>query len=313
MGNTTFDSAKLLLKDSPYLWKDKQILCCENTNCECTFEQIEKMKSKHLLSAVDFSILELLAKYKFLTLTHINFYLNRGSLLEAYKKDNYESNIRKMVRAGLIKKYCFVTEQNEFYRNRKYSVRFYDLSKGSYSYMRDILKIKTHHLDAIQNPERILELLSLNQFDLGLINTLNSRIVKRDYVQKRKIGPSLVEFDLYYSISHPEITLPLHFYVTSVRSYPEYLRVYLDKLRIIRTWIQMSNRYGQILVLVLCESIEQIKKLYHVQMNDDSLKNEPILYTTDISNYVFGGLNSLMECRPFDDMLLIEHLKFLNK
>ena len=309
-----YEKGKLLVKESPFQRMKGQTLCCENQNTNCTYEQIEKMASKGLLNAVDFCIVKELAGYRYLTQSHINACVNGSSLKKEYNKDSYEENVSKMVRAGIIKRFFFVPASGDLYDclPPKCSVRFYDLSKGAYSYARDVAGYKVHHLDVEQRQERILELLSLNQFDIGMQKDFKKFIQYRGYAEKRKLGSSYAELDLYYRIQNRETALPpLHLYVVSVRLYPGYEDRLAEKMRIARSCIQMQKKEGSSLLLVVCENLDSAKAMYRYQAQDELFRNEVVLYTTDIANYVFGTMSSVMTCKSMGSNLFLERLKLI--
>lgn len=313
MPEIDYQKGKLLMKESPFLWKKDQTMCCENQNLNCTYDQIEKMKNKGLLNAVDFCIIRIMAGYRYLAQSHINACVSGSSLKEGYKKDSYDENIAKMVRAGIINRFCFVSGPGDLYEclPNHCSVRFYDLSKGAYSYARDVAGYKVHHLNAEQKQERVLELLSLNQFDIGMQKDFKECIRYRGYAEKRKLGSSYAELDLYYRIQRSATTLPLHLYVVSVRLYPGYENRFAEKIRIVRSCVQMHGKDEPTIVLVLCENMDSVKIMYKHQELDELLRNEVILYTTDITNYVFGAMSSIMTCKNIGDNLFLERLKLI--
>lgn len=314
MPEIDYQKGKMLVKESPFRWMKGQTLCCENQNTNCTYDQIEKMKNKGLLNAVDFCILKKMAGYRYLTQSHINACVNGSSLKKGYKKDSYEENVFKMVRAGIINRFCFVSETGDLYEclPNKYSVRFYDLSKGAHSFARNVAGYEMHHLDSEQRPERILELLSLNQFDIGMQRELKECIQYRGYAEKRKLGSSYAELDLYYRIQKRNTTLPpLHLYVASVRLHPGYESRFAEKIRIVRSCVQMHGKEESSLLLVLCENLDSVKAMYRYQAQDELFGNEVILYTTDITNYVFGAMSSIMTCKNMGSNLFLERLKLI--
>lgn len=313
MPEIDYQKGKLLMKESPFLWKKDQTLCCENQNLNCTYDQIEKMKNKGLLNAVDFCIIRMMAGYRYLAQSHINACVNGSSLNERYKKASYEENVIKLVRSGIIKRFCFISEPGDLYEclPRHCSIRFYDLSKGAYSYARDVAGYAVHHMNNEQRQERVLELLSLNQFDIGFRSAFNDRIQYRGYAEKRKLGSSYAELDLYYRIRRDTAALPLHLYVVSVRLSPDCKERFIEKIRIVRSCIQMHGKEEASIVLVLCEDMNSIKIMYGYQESDELLRNEVILYTTDITNYVFGAMNSMMTCKNMGENLFLERLKLI--
>lgn len=293
----------LLLKQSPFSWKPDQVLYCENTNLNCTFEQIEKMRSRGLLNYIDLFILKAMAKYKFLALSHINAYANNHMPLEKYKKDTYERNVAKMVRSGIIKKFYFAGSSS-IHR----SIRFYDLSRGGYSYVRDVLGDPVHHLNDVQRPERVMELLSLNQFDIGLMKSFKEKIQYRGYTETKRLGSTSAELDLYYRINDSVWSPPLNLYVLSIRRCENYSSTLLEKIRIVKSCVQCCEISGPVMVLVLCESMEALKSFVKFQEQNEDIKNEFILYTTDISNYVFGTMKSIMMCKHVAGEFITERL-----
>ena len=303
----------MLLKESPFLWRNGQTLCCENSNLNCTYEQIGKMKKKGLLGAIDFSIIKIMAGYRYLALSHLNHCINSGDLSEDYKKDSYEANVSKLVRAGILNRYCFVCGSEDLLDTlpKHRSIRFYDLSKGAYSYARDIAGYTSHHMERKVNEERVLELLSLNQFDIGISISMKESIEYKGYIEKKKLGSSYVEMDLYYRIRKRAAALPLHLYVISIRLHPGYDKRFEEKIKIIKFFLQNHTKNEPLIVLVLCENMNAVKTLYQYQNMDELLGNEVILYTTDISNYVFGSMNSILLCKNIGERIFLERLKLI--
>lgn len=312
MSENIYQKAGILLKDSPFIWRKGQVLCCENRNLNCTYEQIEEMKKKGLLNAVDFCIIRIMAGYRYLALTHLNHCINSSTLSQSYKKASYEDNVSKMVRAGLINRYCFVSGSEELLdtKAKHCSIRFYDLARGAYSYARDVAGYTTHHIEREISEERILELLSLNQFDIGISVSLKEAIQYRGYAEKRKLGSSYAELDLYYRIRRAA-ALSLHLYVISIRLHSGYEKRFSQKIKIVRSCTQMYGRDEPAIVLVLCENMDAVKALYYHQSMDELLRTEVILYTTDISNYVFGAMNSIMTCKNVSEHIFLERLKLI--
>ena len=304
---------ELLLKESPFIWRDGQTLCCENRNPNCTHEQIEKMKEKRLLGAVDFCIIKIMAGYRYLALSHLNHCVNSSDLLENYKKTSYETNVSKLVRAGILNRYCFVCGLEDLLDTtpRHRSIHFYDLSRGAYGYARDVLGYQSHHMQYKVSEERILELLSLNQFDIGMRHHMKESIEYRIYSEKRKLGSSYAELDLYYRIRRSTTALPLHLYVISIRLHPGYEKRFQEKIKIIKFFMQKYTKIEPLIVLVTCENINAVKTLYQYQNMDEFLRDEVMLYTTDVSNYVFGSMNSIMLCKNIGEHIFLERLKLI--
>lgn len=306
------EKGKLLLKDSPFMWREGQKLVCENTNRNCTHEQIEEMRNRGLVNIVDLAVLSILAKYRFLTLSHIHDSMNRDVLSNEYQKTSYARNVLKLVKAGLILRFCFTNaeQKTDFPQVTWRSVHFYDLSKGAYTYMRDVEKCTVHHMDYQQKPERVLELLSLNQFDLGMFFSAGTQVLYRGYVEKRRLAFTNIELDLYYKLK-TGTPLPLHLYVASIRMSPDFSDRFCEKMRIIRSCIQVSGCTDSSVVLLVCENQEAIKRLFNCQQENEMLSNEVILYTTDISTYVFGAARSIMWCRKKENKILLEHFRMI--
>ena len=63
--------------------------------------------------------------------------------------------------------------------------------------------------------------------------------------------------------------------------------------------MQKYTKIEPLIVLVTCENINAVKTLYQYQNMDEFLRDEVMLYTTDVSNYVFGSMNSIMLCKNF--------------
>lgn len=313
MPEIVYQRGGLLLKESPFLWRKDQTLCCENRNLNCTYEQIKRMKDKRLLSAVDLCIIRILAGYRYLALSHLDHCINNSTLLQGYKKASYKENISKLVRAGIINRYCFVCGPEDLLdtRPKHRSIYFYDLSKGAYSYARDIAGYRSHHMERRVSEERVLELLSLNQFDIGMVINGQETIEYRGYIEKKKLGSSYAELDLYYRIRKSTAALPLHLYVISIRLHPGYEKRFYEKIKIIKFCAQMHTKNEPMIVLVLSENMYAVKRLFFYQNMDELLRNEVILYTTDISNYVFGAMNSIMLCKNIGENIFLERLKFI--
>ena len=313
MPESIYQKGGLLLKESPFLWRKAQTLCCENRNPNCTYEQIKSMKDKGLLSAVDFGIIRILAGYRYLALSHLDHCVNNGPLLQGYKKASYKDNISKLVRAGIVERYCFVCGPEDLLDtgSKHRSIYFYDLSKGAYGYARDIAGYRSHHMERRVSEGRVLELLSLNQFDIGMAINGQETIEYRGYVEKKKLGSSYAELDLYYRIRKSAAALPLHLYVISIRLHPGWEKRFYEKLKIIKFCTQMHTKNEPMIVLVLGENMDAVKKLFYYQNADELLRNEVILYTTDVSNYVFGAMNSIMLCKNIGENIFLERLKFI--
>ena len=73
----------------------------------------------------------------------------------------------------------------------------------------------------------------------------------------------------------------------------------------------MHTKNEPMIVLVLSENMYAVKRLFFYQNMDELLRNEVILYTTDISNYVFGAMNSIMLCKNIGENIFLERLKFI--
>lgn len=304
----------LLLKRSPYGWRDGQKLFCENKNLNCTFDEMNGLLEKGLLNLTDMEIVKTLSRYRLLPLSGINECVSRSLEGTGYEKRDYKRNVKKLMDVGIVRRYCFSSVIGNTYSlpDSACSIRFYDLSRGAYSYAKKTGIKGIHHLEEKLTEETALMLLALNQFDIGFLRRYGRVIDYRSYMGKRKVGAVIVQTDLYYRIRSTKDGLSMHVYVTCARANPEFDEKYLEKLRTFHSLIQMDNHYCSSIVLTLCESLEEIKRIFDLVHQEEGLDRDMFLFTTDITDYVFGSFGSIIQCSFEEGNILFHRLQLFD-
>lgn len=311
--NTIDHAAPVLPDKTPFHMEIGWECRLENKNRNCTHSEIDALILKNIIGPVDLMILRALATYKYLNAYNIHFFLNWLSPLhQYYKKENYTGNLKKLVKAGILLRYCLIRYDNESPLKAS-PLRFYDLAPGAYSYIEPVTAA-AYPLQAATDDNRKLELLALNQFLMRMqCNYPAIRIAH--YLNWKKTGARAFCIDAAIRCPAP----------AAFQSELNRLSIFPIPARFGHKWKEhAAKRYLSLLEwldrnreqhplpfpLFLCESLEMGELLFHHVSTMDKLRHLPFYFVTDgslLSSPLWDCLFSSSISDEFGEAVIIKH------
>lgn len=279
---------------TPFHMEDGWECRLENKNRNCTHFEIDTLILKNIIGPVDLMIMRALATYKYLNAYNIQFFLNLLSPLhQYYKKENYTGNLKKLVKAGILLRYCLVRYDNGSPLKAS-PLRFYDLAPGACSYIAPVTA-SAYPLQAATDDTRKLELLALNQF-LMRMQCNYPTIRTAHYLTWKKAGPRAFCIDAALRCPVPA-NFPgdqdsLTIFPIPARYSQGWKKHAADRYLSLQEWHDRHQEQHPLpFPIFLCESLEMGELLFRHFRTVDKLRYMPFYFVTD---------GSLLSCPLWD-------------
>lgn len=305
-----------IILPSPFHFDDNHHIVNENKNKNCTHSEIDMLSSKGLLNTIDFAILKLLAKHRYLNAYNITIALNQ-ELPEGYRKEDYKRNLRKLVKAGILIRYAiarsFSGEETEQTLAIASSLRFYELSHGAYTYIAPSVQdafISKRRLSDSQ----IFHSLAVSQFliHFNADYQLCVTSIQKDVVIKTGEETLYIPAEIHTSASE---SLPsLRICLLCARDNTESRETVLATLPLLSHYLNYNlEQNSKSLILLLLENMCDIPDMHHRILAMYNTLPTNLFYITDTSVLTAPIFQNLYLCDETNLQYRIKHYSLTQK
>lgn len=291
-----------IFRPSPFHLEADWIIKTENKNRNCTHAEIDILNAKGILNIIDFKIMELLASYKAVNTYNINYALN-NVLPDGYRRDSYERNLRKLVKAGIVLKHALYQHTDEASCGSVQSpLRFYSLSAGSCSYITPLIS-HPHRFTGLLSDYRLMEQLALSQLLLHFLINYSANIRHYRTNITKAIGSHRLHIDCFLRYQKSDgPSCPISIFLFCCRTHPDSRKDCLTRLCLFFRWLSVhQSEHTNYFILIVVECTQDIFFLQRSIMTCNVPKYYPLYYTTD-TDQVSGLLfDHIYQCIPNEE------------
>ena len=300
----------LALSPSPFHLESAWSVLKENKNQNCTHAEIDTLTAKGLLNGVDFEIMKLLSVYPFINTYNLEYaLLHRMS--EFYQKSEYTKNLRKLVKAGILIKYCLADKTLGDEPLIVSPFRFYSLSPGAYSYMSSFID-NPHNIQFRLRDSQMIELLSVVQLLIHTEVAYPSCIKKQRLCVRKKIGNKQVVIPAYFVFQSDKEHPPLHLLILSGRAEQGSRDRLIGDIQTLFEWLDKNeDSYRNYMVLLLLETLHEIP-IIHSQIAGSRMRGKlhPVYYALDTNLLTHPLFDCIYQCEELDGKPHIDRIRF---
>lgn len=288
---------------SPFHLEDNWQFRIENKNRNCTHNQIDALSLKGLLNPIDFAIMKLLAQYRYINTYNLAFALG-GTLADCYQKEDYRRNLKKMVHAGILLKYCICLSVEGIATGTPVSpMRFYSLSPGAFSYISPLVENPYTQTCAI--PEyRIMEQLALNQLLIRFHSSYKDHVRRSFCNAKKKIGAHSLTIDAFmqYQAYTKDQPHSVRLFLFCGRNHKKSHDGLVMRLLLFFRWLdQHIDEIRDYMIVILVENMQNIPEVMHdVYIQANGRFSYPLYFALDTNIMVYPLFDCLYHC-SFDE------------
>lgn len=309
------DNELSAISASPYHMDQNWHIVCENKNKNCSPKELDTLITKEIINYVDLEIIRLLGRFGFVNSYNITFSMSTVLPL-SYRKESYQKNIRKMVRAGILLRYSIHIDKK---LDSPYAVplRFYTLSPGAQSYINPHLDVPFSRR-LVLTQDNIFDCLAASQLLIHFENTYSDdytifpRHIRKLYGERKHytLIDGMIRSDHCPIVSGKRMQLLL----LSIRDTVSSMSHFTDRIYQLIDVAKADASIYESFIIVITESISSIKMLAKYTSNaiDNSI-SVPIFYTTDVilhSSSLFSSLFSV-STNTGNDSFKIERISLL--
>ena len=305
-----------IILPSPFHISQNQRIEIENRNRRCSHAEIDKLSSRGILNTIDFAIMKMLARYRYVNAYNITVALAQ-ELPDGYQKDNYKKNLRKLVKAGILLRYTITESISGDNSKRPTAItsplRFYELSYGAYTYIAPLVHDRCQPRPALTDPQ-ILRQLALSQFVIHL---------------EKNYAPCLqqVMLDIQIMCETKNIFVPARIYTSVTPSLPsldicllcarddtESIKTLLSTVPLLSKHLE-ENREPQrkSMIIILTENMCDIPNIQHRLLAENNSVPPNLFYVTDTSILSAPLFQNLFLCHESNLQYRISHYSLTTK
>lgn len=300
----------LALSPSPFHLEDAWCILKENKNSNCTHAEIDTLAAKGLLNGVDFEIMKLLSVYPFINTYNLEYALLHG-MSEFYQKSEYTRNLRKLVKAGILIKYCLADKTVGEEPLIVSPFRFYSLSPGAYSYMSSFMD-NPHDIQFRLRDNQIIELLSVVQLLIHTKVAYPDSIKKQRLCVRKKAGSKQLVIPAYLVFQSDKECPPVHLIILSGRATQSSRERLIEDIRTLFEWLDKNEEpYRNYMVLLLLETLHEIpmiqSQIAGIRMTG---KSHTVYYALDTNLLTHPLFDCVYQCEEIDGKPHIDRIRF---
>lgn len=306
------DTQTPIFSKTPFHLKEGHELVLENKNTTCSHAEIDTLIQKRIINLIDLELIKTMALFPFINANNLTYYLNNAVVLHKnYQKNTYLNNLNKLKKAGIVARYCFVSQPCIPASGQAYaasSLRLYSLTPPALSYITPLLS-DAHPLPLASDTLRKLEIAALNQFLIHFLVHYPDRIKQMVYLENHKHGSSPITFDAviqYHSQNSAfRMSGTISLVLLSVREANGWIPRTVHRLKLLHTLISRNrDKYRLPFYLILAEHITMITDL-HPYLQIPTLQDIPFYYSLDTISSVYPPLDGIYSCQQSEEDLSI--------
>ena len=300
----------LTLSPSPFHLEDGWCVLKENKNKNCTHAEIDTLSAKGLLNSVDFAIMKLLSAYPFINTYNLEYALLH-KLPEFYQKEEYTRNLRKLVKAGILIKFCIADKTKGENPVVVSPLRFYSLSPGAYSYMSSFADAP-HGIQFMLNDLQIVELLSVAQLLIHAKAAYPNAIKQIRFCTRKKVGNKQMMLHAHFIYHEPETLAQLNLLLLSGRSLPASHEELTSNICTLYDWLDKNNEtFRNYMILLILETLHDIPTIQElVSRRRKTGKMYPLYYALDTNLLTHDLFDCIYQCEELDETPHIDRVHF---
>ena len=249
---------------------------------------ISEKVSEKTYSSCDMAVINALYKFGILNSYNLTRYLQHADasmLKESERRKDFSKNLRKLEEDGVIEKYTRDGADKE----KKEAA--YILSEGAVSWMRENGNEAAAH-DLIElckctEDDKLLELLSLNQYHISILSEYRGRVKEGAYHKKVTFGQmkTLVPSKLKINVSNPSLTIKkIVLYAVVMPKKNPYTDEFIATLITLNSYIRKNYVAGELpFIVIICEGKDSIQKLLDILSEHEEMKDMEMLYMTELA------------------------------
>lgn len=300
----------LMLSPSPFHLNDAWCIQKENRNHNCTHAEIDSLSANGILNGVDFEIMKLLSVYPFVNTYNLEYALLHD-LPVYYQKSEYTKNLRKLVKAGILIKYCLADKTNREEPVIVSPFRFYALSPGAYSYMETFAETP-HNVQLRLRDTQIMELLSVTQLFIHTKTAYPGGIKKQRFCIRKKVGSKQLLLPAYMEFQNQGETPLLRLLLFSGRANTESRTKLVQNVAIMFEWLDKNEKpYQNYMILLLLETLHDIPYMQsliaHIRTSG---KTPPVYYALDTNLLTHPLFDCIYQCEEINGQPHIDRIRF---
>lgn len=305
-----------IILPSPFHCDSSHHIITENKNRNCTHAEIDLLSSKGLLNTIDFAILKLLAKYRYLNAYNITIALKQ-ELHEGYQKDDYKRNLRKLVKAGILIRHAIGHSVSEEETEQSFviasSLRFYELSHGAYTYIAPSIP-DSYKQKRIMSNLQVFNSLAVSQFLIHFNADYQFCIksIRRDIVLNA--GEETLNIPAEIHTFASEILPALRICLLCARDNAESRKTLLTSLPLLSHYLNSNPEQDyKTLILLLVENMCDIPDIHHRILTMHNTLPPNLFYITDTSILTAPIFQNLYICDETNLQYRIKHYSLTQK
>lgn len=275
---------RLRAKTSPFIYHANMNLNLQNDKVSCDHKEIERLRSKSILSMLDFEVMRILYNYQVLNRYNLEYIL-KTEISKNQGKISIPSDLKrtlaKLTRLGLVCRYQF-TWENDVSAGK--SPCCYTVSRGVFYYFK---KRSIEHSKQFFLPTEVelLNHLVLNQFYIRFCDDYGSRILSKFYWKKVKVQSYEYIIPCSFRLKHDAMpNKSLDVVLLPIRRNQDWEREMDIKLSSIQAYSERHPKLlYQPLYIIICEDDLQMKEAYMSKEHNSSISELLSFYTSDIA------------------------------
>ncbi len=272
----------LSVHSSPFHLEKDWKLFCENKNKNCSQKEVDILIAKEILNTIDLEIMRILAEYGYVNTYNITYALS-ARLPDSYKKDSYQRNFRKMVRAGILLKYCIHTNDSP---TAPYAtpLRIYCLSPGAHAYMAPHISVPFPKR-LVLSQTCILDCLAVSQLLIRFLDTYSGQCTAQPFIYRRIGSQRNIIFDgiIRFNPVAKMSQRPLQIILISIRDSSNIFTKYASHVTAAQRVAAIDAKKYRTIIVIVTESLNLIRILVkHLPSStDDKSFYSPVYFTFD--------------------------------
>ena len=272
----------LSVHSSPFHLEKDWKLFCENKNKNCSQKEVDILIAKEILNTIDLEIMRILAEYGYVNTYNITYALS-ARLPDSYKKDSYQRNFRKMVRAGILLKYCIHTNDSP---TAPYAtpLRIYCLSPGAHAYMAPHISVPFPKR-LVLSQTCILDCLAVSQLLIRFLDTYSGQCTAQPFIYRRIGSQRNIIFDgiIRFNPVAKMSQRPLQIILISIRDSSNIFTKYASHVTAAQRVAAIDAKKYRTIIVIVTESLNLIRILVkHLPSSTgDKSFYSPVYFTFD--------------------------------
>ena len=294
---------------SPFHLEEHWSIQIENHNRNCTHTEIDILLSKGILNHIDFEIIKLLGRCKYINTRNITIAMSY-ILPPAYQKEDYSRNLKKLVNAGILLRHYITLADCDTPHTPISPLRFYSLSAGAHSYIAEFLDSSSNP-SAFLSDVQIIESLAASQFMIQLRASQDLQITNCHQLVIRKVCNTALLIPAECYIRTRSQKPPFRLFLLCGRSRQDSLTNVVKTCSIFLKHLNARDDQSYpYLIIILLESIHDISVVHkRISMQSSYFNLSLLYYTTDNTICTESFWHSLYQCAESDGFISITRVK----